>query len=117
MTLPQPLRLAMRQYLEDVERRPQESADFFQRITMELRGKRVFVSATSNILYQAASAGLERGMKNVFAADSVGMSGGGGKGIDLPGNWLDVVREFTGISRWKMTYGMRRHQDRALRVF
>jgi hypothetical protein len=106
MTLPQPLRLAMRQYLEDVERRPQESADFFQRITMELRGKRVFVSATSNILYQAASAGLERGMKNVFAADSVGMSGGGGKGIDLPGNWLDVVREFTGISRWKMTYGM-----------
>lgn len=106
MRLSPALRVAMRQYLEELERRPQESADFFQRITEELRGQRVFVSATSNLLYQAAAAGLERGMRNVFASNSIGMTGGGGKGIDLPSNWLDVIREFTGIPHWKMTYGM-----------
>jgi hypothetical protein len=106
LQLSETLRAAMRRYLEELERRPAETAEFFRRIVDELQGQRVFVSATSNILYEAAVAGLERGMRNVFAPDSIGMSGGGGKGIVLPDNWLDVLREFTGIQNWTMTYGM-----------
>jgi hypothetical protein len=106
MQLPEAMRVAMRRYLAETERRPAESAEFFRRMVDELQGQRVFVSSTSNILFEAATAGLARGMRQVFAPDSIGMTGGGGKGIVLPANWLDVIKEFTGISRWIMNYGM-----------
>lgn len=100
-------RVAFKQYLEELARRPEETAAFFKRITDQLRGKRVFVTAVTNALFQAAEEGRSRGVRNVFSPDSHGFTGGGGKGAVLPSDWKDSVVEFSGIpkSRWEVGYG------------
>ena len=106
ITLSDSQRAAMVKYLADLERRPADAAGFYQRIANELRGKRVLAGGFANLLQDAARTGLERGMRNIFAPGSIGMTGGGNKdGVLLP-NWLDLVREFTGIRKWAMNYGM-----------
>jgi hypothetical protein len=106
MKLSEPLRMAMKQYLDELERRPVEAAAFFKRMTEELRDQRVFLHSPATVLVQAALAGQERGLSQVFASDGVAMTGGGGKGTSLPGDWLEVLRRFTGIPQWRMGYGM-----------
>jgi hypothetical protein len=100
-------RVAFKQYLEELARRPEETAEFFKKITEQLVGKRVFVTAVTNALYQAAEEGRSRGIRNVFSADSHGFTGGGGKGTTLPSDWKDSVVDFSGIpkSRWEVSYG------------
>jgi hypothetical protein len=107
MKLSENQRVAFKRYLEELERRPEETATFFKRITDQLRGKRVFVSAMTSALVQAAEQGLSRGIKGVFAPDSHGLTGGGGKGSSLPSNWRELIVEFSGIaqSRWELNYG------------
>jgi hypothetical protein len=101
-------RIAFKQYLEELERRPAESAAFFERITEQLRGRRVFISSASNVLFRAAEAGLALGIRAAFSPDSVGFTGGGGKGITLPADWQQRLAEFSGIppSQWQSNYGM-----------
>jgi hypothetical protein len=101
-------RQAFKQYLAELERRPAENAAFFKRIIGELRGRRVFISSASSVLLQAAQEGLALGIRGAFAPDSIGFTGGGGKGIVLPPNWRELLGEFSGIapSRWQSNYGM-----------
>jgi hypothetical protein len=54
MKLSENQRVAFKRYLEELEHRPEETATFFERITDQLRGKRVFVSAITSALVQAA---------------------------------------------------------------
>ena len=79
---------------------------FLARMTDQLAGERVFLSGNWNILYDFSKAGLATGRKNVFAPDSVALSGGGAKGMVPPENWQQTVCEFTGIERIHMSYGM-----------
>jgi hypothetical protein len=102
----EPMRVAMRRYMEDLERRPQEAAAFFESMVDKLHGQRVFLNGVTNLIYEAAAAGLARGVRGVFSPDSLGMMGGGGKGVVLPPDYLDVIREFSGIQNWKTGYGM-----------
>ena len=51
-------------------RQPQELDAFFVEITEKLRGKRVFMTSAYPQMYEIAKAGLERGVRNVFAKDS-----------------------------------------------
>lgn len=88
------------------ERRPQEMAAFFDKVTRELAGKRVFVSGSYPLLYEMAAAGLEKGLRHVFAPDSVVRTGGGTKGMVLPDNYMDVIREFLGVEHIHEIYGM-----------
>ena len=99
-------RAAMVKYLADLETRPADAASFYQRIADDLRGKRVLAGGFTNLLQEAARTGLGRGMRNIFAPGSIGMTGGGNKDGALLPNWLDLVREFTGIQKWAMNYGM-----------
>src|SRR5882724_1282841 len=87
-------------------RRPQEMAEFFSRLTRELAGKRVFMIGAYNLMYELAAAGLERGVRRVFAPDSAILTGGGMKGFVLPPNYMDVIREFLGVDRIQEGYGM-----------
>jgi hypothetical protein len=87
-------------------RRPQEMAEFFTRLTRELAGKRVFMIGAYNLMYDVAAAGLERGMRGVFAWDSAILTGGGLKGFVLPANYMEVIREFLGVDRIQEGYGM-----------
>lgn len=87
-------------------RRPQEMAAFMERLTEELRGKRIFMTGAYNMMYELAAAGLERGVKNVFARDSAILTGGGTKGFVLPENYMEVIKEFLGVDEIQEGYGM-----------
>ena len=109
MKLSDSQRVALKRYLAEVDRRPQEAADFFGRMANELKGKRVYINSQTSYLFQAATEGLKRGLRDVFSKDSIGIAGGGGKGIVLPPNYRDTIAEFTGIPRshWAPnSYGM-----------
>jgi hypothetical protein len=99
-------RAALRRYLAESERRPQETDDFMHRIMADLRGQRVLLTSQTSYLVQAAQEGVKRGIKGVFAADSIGAVGGGGKGVVLPNNWQQLISDFSGISTWRLSYGM-----------
>jgi hypothetical protein len=86
-------------------RQPEELNAFFTKITEKLRGKRVFMIGTYNLMYDVAKAGLQRGIKNVFAKDSAILTGGGAKGFVLPDNYMDVIRDFLGVDRIQEGYG------------
>lgn len=86
--------------------RPQELQKFFQRMTTELRGKRVFMTGTYALMYEIAKEGLERGVKNVFAKNSAILTGGGLKGHVLPDDYMEVIKEFMGVDRIQEGYGM-----------
>ena len=106
MTIPESMRGAMRQYLASLERATEEGAEFFQDIARKLQGQRVLMCGTTNSIYHAALGGLKLGMRNMFAADSIGMHGGGAKGLVLPPDHMETIMEFSGIRTWHISYGM-----------
>jgi hypothetical protein len=85
---------------------PRHLAAFFERMTEELRGRRVYIGATWTLLHNMAQAGLARGLEGVFAADSCIFTTGGAKGLVQPAGWKDDVLRFTGAKRMTETYAM-----------
>ena len=102
-----PKLLARKEEFEAMQaRRPEEMSKFFEKCTNDLRGKRIFMTSAYPIMYEVAVAGLERGVKNVFAADSAILTGGGTKGVALPDNFMEVINEFLGVDDIQEGYGM-----------
>ncbi|MGN6763342.1 MAG: class I mannose-6-phosphate isomerase, partial [Leifsonia sp.] len=101
---------ALRVRREEFEREQREMAEglprFIERTIHTLRGQRVWVLATWNVLYGMAQAGLEHGLENVFAPDSLVTTGGGAKGQTVPDDWEETVRRFTGVPRIQHCYVM-----------
>lgn len=85
---------------------PAHVARFFADMRGRFAGQRVFLLATSNLLFGMAQQGLAQGLCGIFAADSVVITGGGGKGLQLPADWRDTVRRFLGASFIHDCYGM-----------
>ncbi len=85
---------------------PQHLAAFFEDAATKLRGKRVYIGATWNLLHGMARAGLERGLEGMFHSDSFITTTGGAKGVVQPEGWRDDVLRFTGVSRLNETYAM-----------
>jgi hypothetical protein len=100
------MRTAFKRYLEELERQPEDVNNFMSRMMAELKGEQVFMASTTGYLVKAAQEGLKRGVRQVFSPDSVGSVGGGGKGMELPDSWVDIVEEFTGVKEWSNGYGM-----------
>ncbi|WP_406817268.1 hypothetical protein [Mycobacterium sp. M23085] len=86
-------------------RQPQDMDKFFTRITEQLRGKRVFMLGTYHLMYDIAKAGLDRGVRSVFAPDSAILTGGGMKGVALPDDFMDTIKDFLGVDRIQVGYG------------
>jgi hypothetical protein len=86
-------------------RQAQDMDAFFARVTDQLRGKRVFMLGTYHLMYDIAKAGLDRGVRNVFAPDSAILTGGGMKGVALPSDFMDVITDFLGVDRIQVGYG------------
>jgi hypothetical protein len=86
-------------------RQPQELDAFFAKIAETLRGKRVFMTSAYPQMYEIAKAASERGVSNVFAKDSAILTGGGMKGVALPDNFMDVIKEFLGVDKIQQGYG------------
>lgn len=85
---------------------PDQQLAFINRMIKQLKGERVFVMSTSNLLYSAAKRGLEEGLSGVFAPDSVFMGGGGAKGVPLPDDLEEVICKFFNTDRMIASYGM-----------
>jgi hypothetical protein len=85
---------------------PAHLSAFFERIAGELKGKRVYIAGTWNLLHNMAKAGLARGLENVFAADSYIATTGGAKGMVQPEGWQDDIRRFTGAKSINEFYAM-----------
>lgn len=79
---------------------------FFSRVTDKLAGQRIYMAAPWSMIYPLAEEGLKQGRRNIFHPDSVILTGGGAKGMQLPDNWREVIAEFTGVRRIDMAYSM-----------
>lgn len=79
---------------------------FISQSIEQLRGRRIWILGTWNVLYEIASAGLANGLENVFAPDSLVSTGGGAKGAVVPDDWEDVVKRFIGVDRLQHGYSM-----------
>jgi hypothetical protein len=79
---------------------------FIEQSIHELRGRRIWMLGTWNVLYEIASAGLANGLEQVFAADSLVSTGGGAKGQVVPDDWEEVVKRFIGVERLQHGYSM-----------
>ncbi|MFW9995861.1 MAG: hypothetical protein ACFFD4_27730 [Candidatus Odinarchaeota archaeon] len=88
------------------KKRPQMMREFFTRMVQDYYGRRVFVMAPVTDLLQIAMEGLKEGVTNVFAPDSVLLTGGGLKGFDAPDNWKQLLKDFYGVERLYEGYGM-----------
>src|ERR1700758_3904640 len=86
-------------------RQAQDVEEFFTRLTEQLRGKRVFMTSAFGQMYDIARAGLDRGVRDVFASDSAILTGGGMKGVVLPDDFMDVIKTFLGVDRIQVGYG------------
>src|ERR1700739_2386437 len=86
-------------------RQAQDMDAFFARITEQLRGKRVFMTSTFHLMYDIAKAGVERGVRSVVAPESAILTGGGMKGVALPDDFMDVIKDFLGVDRIQVGYG------------
>lgn len=86
-----------------------EVPEFIARLTNELRGRRVFMTNTYNLMYNLAAAGLAEGGHADFAPNSAILTGGGAKGQVLPEGYMDVIREFYGGVRIQEGYSFSEH--------
>lgn len=99
--------LARRQELvTDQESMSEHVTHFLDQISNRLSGQRIFMQAASPMLYQIAERGLKAGVRGLFAPNSVIVTGGGGKGLVLPDDWQDTVKEYWGAARLNLGYGM-----------
>lgn len=80
--------------------------EFILELTQKLRGERVYCMYPSYPLYAVAAQGLERGLSCEFAPESVIGSAGGAKGMPIPDDWVEQVREFFGVREVARYYGM-----------
>jgi len=85
---------------------PQHIDNFLSEVMDKLGKKRIFMMASTVLLHGIAEKGLKKGMRNLFAPDSVILSGGGSKGAVVPDNWQELVKEFFGVKRITMLYAM-----------
>lgn len=98
---------ARREEFEALQRNmPTDIENFFSKIATQLAGMRVFMLAPANLLFRCAEKGVARGLRNIFAPNSVIMTGGGDKGVRLPPDWKATVQAFMGVDRLNVVYGM-----------
>lgn len=102
-----PAVLAKKKAFDELQARmPQHLAAFFERMAGELKGQRVYIGGTWNLLHNMAKAGLERGLEGVFHPDSYIATTGGAKGVVQPEGWREDVMRFTGARRINESYAM-----------
>ncbi|HWF53132.1 MAG TPA: hypothetical protein VG223_00830 [Solirubrobacteraceae bacterium] len=101
---------ALRARREEFEREQREMAEsmprFIDETVKQLKGRRIWMLATWNVLYGMAQAGLAKGLDHVFAPDSLVTTGGGAKGQVVPDDWEETVQRFIGVDHVQHSYVM-----------
>ncbi|CAN7427290.1 hypothetical protein LJR225_002774 [Phenylobacterium sp. LjRoot225] len=85
---------------------PSIQSVFIRREVQALRGQRIFAMGTTAMFYAIAKQGLAEGVRGAFAPGSVLMGGGGAKGMVLPDDAEQTIKDFFGIDWMQSAYGM-----------
>lgn len=101
-----PAMLRRKSELEAMQNSADDLKQFYATVSEKLRGKRIYTQGPWSNLFNVASAGLEMGMKEVFAPDSILITVGGPKGQKLPDDWQEQVKRFFGTESFLHMYGM-----------
>ncbi|GAA2264690.1 hypothetical protein GCM10010415_30910 [Streptomyces atrovirens] len=104
--IPPALREQRDRYLAARRSAPQAMRRFTADLAERLRGERIVSLSLWETSYQWARAGLDQGLDDVFAPDSVVMPGGGTKGSVLPQDWAAQVARFAGVPSVRLCYAM-----------
>lgn len=89
------------------KRREADIEAWFFKLFEEFKGKRVKLGGTFADLIRTARSGIAKGLKPEFAPGSFVMTGGGMKGFkDAPDDWEGFVRDYFGLEKIGMFYGM-----------
>lgn len=94
------------EFMREQRELEQGMARFIRELVPRLGGRRVWMWGSWNVLYDMARAGLDAGLRQVFAADSLITTGGGAKGLGIADDWEEVVTRFAGVSRLQHVYAM-----------
>jgi len=98
---------AREQMIAQARRREHDIEAWFFKLFEDFKGKRVKLGGTFADLIKTARSGIDKGLKPDFAPGSFVMTGGGMKGFkDAPDDWEGFVRDYFGIERIGMFYGM-----------
>lgn len=103
-----PKLLAQRaQVIERSRHRQEDLQQWFIKLADDYRGRRVSIGGTGGDMVELVRQGAEWGVVCEFAPGSFIFSGGGMKAVkDAPVDWQQLVKDFFGIDRIVMTYGM-----------
>jgi hypothetical protein len=93
--------------MEQAKNRERDLEAWFMKLFEEFRGRRVKLGGTAADLIRTARSGIAKGVKPAFGDGSFIMTGGGLKGMkDPPDDWEGFVRDYFGLDRIGMMYGM-----------
>ena len=82
---------------------------FFLETAEKLKGKRVFFFSAQNHLWNITNACLDKGLRQLFAPNSIVNAGGDNYAKDgnvLPPGWRDTVGDVFGVTKTLASYGM-----------
>ena len=106
LKLTEGMRAALKRYIADQANGSQKAEKFIESMVDQLRGHRVFLNGFAAAHLNAAQAAASRGLYGVFDSTSLVATGGGGKGMTLPPDWLEQISAFTGVKSPVLSYGM-----------
>ncbi len=84
----------------------QRTREFYAEAVERFGGKPIYMCTVWTMLYEAMSEAKAQGYTGIFGADSVLVTGGGNKGVELPQGWKEMIYEVTGFERAYELYGM-----------
>jgi len=101
------------EFLAQAKEAPNRMGAFLDAIA-ELQGQRVMMFGTVPLYYDMAIAAAAKGLKHMFAANSLIAMGGGSKGRVLPDGWQETLFGFLGRTV-RNSYGMSEMMGGAVR--
>lgn len=98
---------ARKELIAQAQRREQDMDAWFIKLFEDYRGQRVKVGGPFADLIRTARMGISKGLKPEFHPNSFIMTGGGMKGFkDAPDDWEGFVKDYFGIEKIGMFFGM-----------
>ena len=90
---------------EAVQKNGAHAVDRMFEKLLSFRGQNVYIAGMTAMLVDLAQRGLDRGYSQMYPGCML-QTGGGAKGVVLPDNWQEIVKEFTGAKKIGHYYGM-----------
>ena len=84
----------------------QRTKEFYAEAVERFGGKPIYMCTVWTMLYDAMTEAKAQGYSGIFGEDSVLVTGGGNKGVELPEGWKEMIYEVTGFKRAYELYGM-----------